>query len=384
MADPNLAAIRNSIEEHTAHWISENMESTSRAVITIPVVVHVVYNTSSENISDAQVISQITALNEDYSGQNSDVGDVPGVWTNLVADSEIQFALAERTPNGFETDGITRTQTDVTDWNGSDNVKYTSLGGHDAWPNTMYLNIWVCNIGGGLLGFAYPPGFNPELDGVVVGYRFFGTEGPNLHNTYDLGRTATHEVGHYLNLDHPWGPGGTNTNCNASDQVADTPVQEEWNYSCETFPHVSCSNGPNGDMFMNYMDYSDDDCLVFFTNGQKARMLAILNGIRSALKTSNGLTPPMVGIQESVLGGALLVYPNPSDAVLNIQLDRMQNAISDIRILDVSGRKVKVENGILLGPSAHRMDVSQLSKGIYILEVESNNERVTRRINIIE
>ncbi|MDP6909697.1 MAG: M43 family zinc metalloprotease, partial [Flavobacteriales bacterium] len=326
--------------------------------------------------------SQIDVLNEDYRAQNSDLSDVPGVWNNLIADCEIQFALAERTPNGFETNGITRTETTVTNWNGSDNVKYTSLGGHDAWPNTMYLNIWVCNIGGGLLGYAYQPGINPSLDGLVIGYRFFGTEG-NISSTYNLGRTATHEIGHYFNLDHLWGPGGTNTNCNASDYVSDTPVQEDANYGCETFPHVSCSNGPNGDMFNNFMDYGDDDCVIFFTEGQKSRMLAALNGPRSALKTSNGLTPPGVGIEDHELAGSLLVYPNPSKDVVRIQLDQGNGVISDIRMMNLLGESIIEETNVKLGSAAHALDVSQLPAGVYVLEINSDKERISRKINIL-
>ncbi len=381
--NPALSSVRNDIQEFTERWIEDNQENNERVVYTIPVVVHVIYESSSENISDAQIISQIDVLNEDYRRQNSDLAYVPSVWNNLIADCEIQFALAVRTPNGYETNGITRTQTTVTNWNGSDDVKYTSLGGHDAWPNTEYLNIWVCNIGSGLLGFAYQPGINADLDGLVIGYRFFGTEG-NVSSSYNLGRTATHEIGHYFNLDHPWGPGASNSNCSASDNVSDTPVQEDANYGCETFPHVSCGNGPNGDMFNNFMDYGDDDCVIFFTEGQKARMLAALNGPRAALKTSNGLTPHDVGIDHHQLAGSLLVYPNPSNNVIHIQLDQGMGVRSDIKMLNLLGELIMEETNVNLDFAAHRLDVSELPAGVYILEISTDKERISRKINIIE
>lgn len=385
--NPELAATRASIQEFTERWVAENPGKTDRAVVTIPVVVHVVYSSAAQNISDAQVQSQIDILNEDYRAMNADVADVPSVWTNLVADCEIQFGLAQQDPDGFLSNGITRTETTTTNWNGSDDVKYTSLGGRNGWPPSDYLNIWVCNIGSGLLGYAYQPGITPaSLDGIVIGYRFFGNIG-NLSSSYNLGRTTTHEIGHYFNLDHLWGPGGTNTNCNASDNVADTPVQLEPNYGgsnggCTEFPHISCNNGPNGDMANNFMDYQDDDCLNFFTNGQRARMLAALNGPRAGLKTSDGLTPGIIGINESVLSKALSIFPNPANEQLYISLERAADASTDIRLLDLSGRLVRQETKVQLGISAYRMDVSELMAGTYVLQLNSEHESVSRKIHI--
>jgi hypothetical protein len=383
-SDPQLETVRSQIEEASQRWIVENENDLSgRAVETIPVVVHLVYKTSSQELSDAQIQSQIDVLNEDYSGTNPDVGGVPGVWTNLVANTEIQFALATCDPDGYHTNGITRTETTISNWNGSDNVKFTHLGGHNAWPADDYLNIWVCNIGGGLLGFAYQPGVNDNIDGVVIGWQYFGYDSQS--STYDLGRTATHEIGHYFNLDHLWGPGGVNSDCNASDFVSDTPVQEEPNYGCNnSFPHVSCNNGPNGDMFNNYMDYGNDDCLIFFSNGQKSRMLSALNGPRSLLKSSNGLNSCPVGIEDHILESSLQIYPNPSSQYINIQSDQADNILSQIRILDMAGREILVQPNIRLGYAAIQLDVSELSKGTYVLEISSENEHVSRKINILD
>lgn len=382
-SDASLAATRQSIENFTQRWTAENSDQTNRAVITIPVVVHVVYKTSAQNISTAQIQSQIDVLNEDYRAMNADISGVPSVWTNRVADCEIQFALAEQDPNGYWSDGITRTETSVSDWGGSDDVKFTSQGGHDAWPNTDYLNIWVCNIGSGLLGYAYQPGISASLDGVVIGYRYFGRTG-SLAASYDEGRTATHEIAHYLNLDHLWGPGGQNTNCNADDGVSDTPKQEGPNYGCNhSYPEETCGTGANSDMFNNYMDYGNDDCLFFFTEGQKTRMLAALNGPRSAIKDSEGLIPGMVGIEETLLTSSLALYPNPTNGVINIRLDREQNVQSQIRIIDLSGRVV-YDQSLVLSNANFVLNLNELSAGIYVLQLSSENQTVSRKINIID
>ncbi|MCF8463497.1 MAG: T9SS type A sorting domain-containing protein [Flavobacteriales bacterium] len=383
-ADPQLELVRQDIESFTERWVEEHANDAHRAVITIPVVVHVVYKTAAQNISDEQIQSQIDVLNEDYRALNADVSGVPSVWTSRVADCEIQFALAAQDPDGFLTNGITRTETTVSDWGGSDNVKYTSQGGKNAWPNTDYLNIWVCNIGSGLLGYAYQPGINAALDGVVIGYRYFGRIG-SLSASYDEGRTTTHEIAHYLNLDHLWGPGGSNASCTADDGVSDTPKQTDPNYGCNTtFPHLTCgSSSVNSDMFNNYMDYGNDDCLFFFTNGQKARMLAALNGPRAAILDSEALIPGEVGIDDQLLS-ALSIYPNPSTGIVSIRLDKGVNTLTDIRVLDISGRTVFTQSSVNLSSANHAIDLSELSAGTYVLQLSSSNGSASKRINIID
>jgi Pregnancy-associated plasma protein-A len=248
-------------------------------LVQIPVVVHVVYRTQTDNISKAQVESQIAALNRDYSAKNPDKANVPAVWAGSVTDTGIQFALAATDPIGAATDGITRTQTQAQSFSANDSVKSAATGGADPWPTDKYLNIWVCTLGGGLLGYAQFPGGPPPTDGVVILNTAFGTTG-TATAPFDAGRSATHEVGHWLNLRHIW---GDTEDCSGSDFVDDTPKQQLPNYGKPAFPHVSCTNGPNGDMFMNYMDYVDDAAMVMFTTGQVARMHATLAGPRSQL-----------------------------------------------------------------------------------------------------
>jgi len=262
--------------------IGRAMPTAKAGPITIPVVVHVVYNNASENISVAQVDSQIKALNRDYQAKNTDKSKVPVVWNGLVADVKIKFELATKDPKGNSTDGITRTKTAETSFGTDDGVKSSATGGIDAWPTDKYLNIWVCNLGEGLLGYAQFPGGPAATDGVVILNIGFGTVG-TAAAPYNLGRTTVHEVGHWLNLNHIW---GDTNDCSGTDHVDDTPKAQLPNYGKPKFPHVSCNNGPDGDMFVNYMDYVDDGAMLMFTPGQVARMYATLAGPRKSIATS--------------------------------------------------------------------------------------------------
>jgi hypothetical protein len=293
--DPTYEQTLQQLEDFTAHFIEEGGGAgNGRAVITIPVVVHVVYNTSAQNVSDAQIQSQINILNQDFRKLNSDWTVTPSVFQGLVADCEINFCMAQRDPNGNATNGIVRKQTTVTSFSTNDAVKKSAQGGDDAWPSGSYLNLWVCNLSGGVLGYAQFPGGPAATDGVVITYTGFGNTG-TAAAPFNKGRTATHEVGHWLNLYHIWGDDGTS--CTGTDNCGDTPNQADENYGCPAFPAVSCSNGPNGDMFMNYMDYTDDACMFMFTAGQKARMQALFaaGGLRASLATSLGCTAPSGG-----------------------------------------------------------------------------------------
>jgi len=258
----------------------------------IPVVVHVVWSTLIENISAAQVASQIDVLNADFAKRNPDAESVPSVWRDAVGDARIAFKLADRDPDGAATSGITRTSTRVASFGDDDAMKSAASGGADAWPADRYLNIWVCHLKD-LLGYAQFPGGPVQTDGVVIDYRAFGTTG-TAEAPFNLGRTATHEVGHWLNLFHIWGDNGTG--CTGTDQVDDTPNQAGPNTGVPIFPHITCDNGPNGDMFVNFMDYVDDRCMVMFTGGQVERIHSTLDEARSSFSEEGKPHPdPTVG-----------------------------------------------------------------------------------------
>ncbi len=290
---PELKQERAELEKFTQKWITENRFSQkSDGVVTIPVVIHVVWRNSVENISDEQIASQIAILNEDFRLKNS-IANVPNEFRALIADIEVEFCLASYDPNNRETNGITRTQTTINEIgikpevNGRFPIYFDDLGGKGSWDTDKYLNIWVCELDedGDLLGYASSPSTAPyPEDGVVIDYRYFGDIGTATNSfPNQLGRTATHEVGHYFNLEHVWGPGGGG--CAVDDFVDDTPTQETYYFGCPKHPQVSCNTN---DMFMNFMDYVNDDCMAMFSNGQKLRMLAALNGPRNGLLNSNG------------------------------------------------------------------------------------------------
>jgi hypothetical protein len=289
----NNPALRQEIERIEEHTRKFAQISHDRAVITIPVVVHVVWYNSAQNISDAEIQSQIDVLNADFRRTNADAGNTPAAFLGVAADCEINFCMAEQDPSGNATNGIQRRQTTVNGFSTNDNVKFYNSGGLDIWDRDKYLNIWVCNLSNGLLGYAQFPGGPANTDGVVCDYLYFGTI--NSSPPFDKGRTATHEVGHWLNCYHIWGDDGSS--CSGSDQVSDTPNQADEHYGCPSFPQVSCSNGPNGDMFMNYMDYTDDACMNIFSTGQKNRMQSLFSagGARVALASSPGCEPGSSG-----------------------------------------------------------------------------------------
>src|SRR5215211_5464116 len=228
---PSYRANQLRIDEFTERSLRTGAaQRAMRRLITIPVVVHVVYNKAAENITKSQINSQITVLNRDYRATNPDKSNVPAAWQSLVSDSKVEFKLAARDPKGKQTDGITRTKTNVSAFGADDSVKKASQGGVAAWPATKYLNIWTCNLGGGLLGYAQFPGGPSSTDGVVVLYSSVGSvSSPGTATPYHLGRTATHEVGHWVNLYHIW---GDDSACNADDNVSDTPKQKAENYGC--------------------------------------------------------------------------------------------------------------------------------------------------------
>jgi hypothetical protein len=310
-ADPTLEARMADLERQTQQWVADHPDQRTAAVITVPVVFHVVYNTSAQNISDAQCQYQLAQLNADYARTNSDAGNTPAAFQSVAANTQVQFCLAVRDPNGNATSGIIHKQTSSSSFSSNDNVKHNSTGGDDAWAAGSYLNIWTCNFSGGLLGYAQFPGGPASTDGVAILYSSVGSIAhPGTEPSYNLGRTATHEIGHWLDLHHIWG----DSNC-GNDLVSDTPTQQTSNFGCPNFPHKTCGNTTNGDMFMNYMDYTDDNCMNIFTAGQTTRITAALNGARSTIQSSMGCTP--VGGGCNVPSGLNASSVTSSSATLN-------------------------------------------------------------------
>lgn len=256
-ADPTLAIRMNQIEEFT-----QNAILTKRLVngkIEIPVVFNVLYRTTAENITTAQLQSQIDILNKDFNALNSDYNTPNNPYSSVRANVGITFVL----------DQVVRKATSKTSWGTNDAMKKTSSGGLAAISPTTKLNFWVCTIGGGILGYAQFPGGASATDGVVCDSKYVGNTGTATY-PFNLGRTATHEIGHWMNLRHIWG----DATC-GSDSVSDTPTHNAANSGVPAVGHRSTCSGTPLEMYMNYMDYTDDRGMYMFSTGQKSRMSAI-------------------------------------------------------------------------------------------------------------
>jgi hypothetical protein len=258
-ADASLRDRMNAIEAFTERFAQNpDAQRLVNGVIEIPVVVNVLYRTSAQNISQAQIQSQIDVLNEDFSATNSDYNKTSTYNTVKSGNIAIRFVL----------DQVIRRQTNKSSWGTNDAMKRASQGIAPTSPTTK-LNLWVCNLGGGILGYAQFPGGNPATDGIVVDDNACGRTG-TAAAPFNKGRTATHEVGHWMNLRHIWG----DATC-GNDQVGDTPVHNTANYGCPAAGHRSTCSGQPVEMTMNYMDYTDDACMYMFSAGQETRMLAV-------------------------------------------------------------------------------------------------------------
>lgn len=348
-------------------------------LIRIPVVIHVLYNTAEQNISDEQIKSQINILNNDFGKKNNDTTLIPAAFAPLSSDCRIQFALATSDPTGRTTNGIVRIKTNRSTWNQDDQMKFSVSGGSDAWDSRSYLNIWVCNLTKTILGYSTFPGAAPEKDGVVIRTDVFGIN-RNNHTTYNKGRTTTHEVGHWLNLKHLWG----DTDC-GDDGVADTPPQKTYNSGCPSFPQISaksCNPLSTGDMFMNFMDFTDDGCMHMFTAGQKERIHRLFepSGARESLVYSKGLhivseqTAPSASNTDGNF--KLILSPNPANAYTTLRLSNQTLPQGcTYSIYDLTGRPV-----IQAQLTGNTISTKQLPSGIYLLKLRMGGQLLVTKL----
>lgn len=351
--------------------VASGRDTLNNEVIVVPVVIHVLYNNSTQNISDAQVLSQIKSLNDDYRRFNADAEKTPIPFQSVAADTRIVFCLAKVDPNGRYTTGIIRKYTKEQLWLSDDEMKFSSKGGDDGWDSKKYLNIWVCNLFGRTLGYAVLPGGPAESDGVVIQYNVFGATG-TLNPEFSKGRTTTHEIGHWLGLKHLWG----DAQC-GDDGIDDTPQQQTNNTYCPSFPHTSsCSVDGNGDMFMNYMDFTDDECMNMFTAGQKSKMRSqfAAGNPRNSFLSSNvcdsslAQAGPLPG--DSTVGQKLdiAVYPNPFANEVTIKSENPKELIGKtVRMYDVTGKLFVTQ---ILQSQKTVISLTKLPAGIYFLKIE--------------
>lgn len=395
--------------EEFENWLTEKIQqqkamrtNSTNAVLKIPVVVHVIHNGdavgNNENISLAQVQSQIDVLNQDYRR----MVDTPGWNDNAVgADTEIEFCLAQTDPDGNLTDGVDRVNLGQTNWGSSDSDQTIDEIDSDVkpetiWDPTKYMNIWTVNYHPEceLLGYAQFPNTNivggigvgngpANTDGVVIGYKYFGSKtiypqgNYEPSNTYVYGRTTTHEVGHFLGLLHIWGDNSScsvNTDDSNKDYCPDTPASTTAHYNCGTFN--TCPSSSGNDMVENYMDYSNDACMNVFTQDQKERMVAVLNNAtrRKSLTTSTVCQAPNSGIEDFGTLNALYLYPNPAQTVVSISGadGDLPDGFTLYNSLGQVIATVKVN-----GTADLTINTSAYANGVYLIKVDKGNSSKT-------
>lgn len=361
----------------------------------IPVVVHVVYNTPDQNIPDSTIQKQIELLNLDFKRQNADTINMRTDFEIVKGNPNIKFVLAQIDPDGNPSTGITRTSTSIEtfadiglisgNFEGLERIKSTADGGSDAWDTERYLNIWVGNMAlfgqTFLLGYAsppaglpnWPPGSIPNIvDGVVLQFDAVGDNNPNQIDfgagpQNALGRTATHEVGHYLGLRHIWGDG----DCNEEDGIDDTPnADAQSDFDCDSIKN-SCVDNIQGfdlpDMIENYMDYSAETCQNSFTQGQVDLMRSVLENQRFDLVNDN---PANVTFYEL----AANIYPNPVSASLTVEVGF--GKATNYEVIDIRGKSIM--NG-LLNSETNTIDCSMLQKGSYFVRLFNSGVPVTTK-----
>lgn len=384
----------NEVFNRAKHNESQNRET----IYTIPIVVHVIYNTNSENVHDSVIFNQIQILNDSYGYTNSDTINLRDTFRTIVGPTNIQFELATIGPDGNPTTGITRTETDITefgdfgfftgDMSGLERIKSTIDGGQDPWDQSRYLNIWVADMSlsgiTALLGYATPPtnlsnwpsgSTDGMSDGVVIQYQAFGSNNPAPLPDFDVeGKTCVHEVGHYLGLRHIWGDG----DCSQQDGIDDTPnatANSQEITNCDTLNNTCTDNiGVLGDlpnMQENYMDYSPETCQNAFTLGQAELMRSVIETERWELIDNY----PVLGISNNDQA-EIKVFPNPSNGKIKI------SGLSDNNTVELYSNNGRLINSYL--SEKNEITLNDLVSGVYFLRISNAKNTTTKKIIILD
>lgn len=333
------------------------------AIITIPVVVHILYHTQDEKISDAIVQSQLDVLNACFRRKNSDAVNTPERFKSVAADFGIEFRLATTDSRHRATSGIIRKYTPIEKWKMEDKMKFNNTMGDDAWDPSSYLNIWVCKLDR-LAGYASFPGGEKNKDGLVIDFAAFGSAGSD--GSYSMGKTAVHEIGHWLGLKHLWG----DDYC-GDDGVDDTPKQAAPTVGCPKNIRITCGSSPNGDMYMNYMDFTSDACTNMFSIGQKNRVRALFQpgGSRYSFLVSKGLNTPLIFEipvpEEDPKWLKPQLFPNPASSVLTLDLSYDSRWIGKpLQIINLNGQNLMQ---MTINSKIQTIDIKKFPSGVYIL-----------------
>ena len=382
-ADPNFAKKVNEARKKVSAYKASDQNKGKPISITIPIVVHVVYNTAEENISDEQVQSQIDVMNEDFTASNSDYNNYDAGYRVVKGDLNIQYCLTQ----------VIHKQTKHNNFPLNDAMKFTKRGGSDAVDPMHKLNIWVCDIGDSYLGYAYLPGtISANRFGVVCHYKAFGRGSQyNLYSEYNLGRTVTHEIGHCFSLEHIWG----DAVC-GDDFVDDTPLQNAPNFGCPGEGHLSTCTGTPLEMWMNYMDYTYDKCMYFFSDGQSARadyFLANDGQLNSII--NSGCTVPVTTAKEFITSASsknniskinakqFSIYPTITSGQFVLSIDNKKAGNAEIFIFNETGALVMKQHVFIAeGNAVNNLNAGKLPNGAYILQLNQAGVKSTGKFII--
>jgi hypothetical protein len=391
-SDPGLEAKMLLLEKQTQEWISHNYKRSDNPVITIPVVVHILWNTKEQNISNQRVIDQIAITNRDLAGLNY---HSMGVFSpTLKANTGIQLCLARKRPDGTPTDGIERAYTSVASFSMDNTMKHTSSGGLDGWDPTRYFNIWVCNLfyddGSGYVysGYGQYPGSGINATyGAVIRYGAFGPSDSTYYR--GNGGCTTHEIGHCLSLYHIWGD--DTVSCRGSDACPDTPNQAGRTTGIHTgFLTDACSPSSPGVMYMNFMDYSDDIVYANFTPGQTARIQALFAspyGLLLSLAGSDACMPP-TSIETPAVQASpeFFLFPNPAKEQTTVTYTLMEPGTMSWTITNILGIEMAgIKDDQMHAPGTYsiQFDAGNLPRGPSYLTMRTGRFTETRKLLII-
>ena len=373
----------------------------------IPVVFHVLYNKTAENINDSSIYSQLKELNDAFRKRNKDTSRIRAIFKPIAADVKIQFVLATVDPQGNASSGITRTYTNKTTFAANQfgtyttNMKYSVNGGKDAWDPTAYLNFWICNMEfpnyfGIVYGFATPPTNAPNWNGtgatkdtnsmesgVVLHYKIVGRNNPLAPIKYVEGKAAIHEVGHYLGLRHVWGDGTNTTGCTVDDGIFDTPNCRAQNASCSAPIPNTCTDASNDkpDQTENYMDYALDGCAGMFTQQQAFMMRFVLNKLRTGLPYRmvkyDTIAEPIAPLE------GLKLFPNPlqSGDNFSLQISGTSKQYFGVSIIDAAGKEV-IQRSVKAN-LVHSMETSGLAQSVYFVIIRDQDGKIIYREKLL-
>ncbi len=398
-------AFQNMMQKHQQFSNNEKVS----VVYNIPIIFHIIHTGqavgSGYNLSLTQINSQISRLNADYRKLNTDFSTycTQAGLASKAADCEITFCAAKVGPTGnvLTEPGVDRFLVSSKGWT---NPPYTASSTYlentvkagSSWDPTKYFNVWVTELSGGVLGYAQfpsiPAGTSPvtdmvgqggaaNTDGVVVNYLNLGVSGA-ANAPYNLGRTLTHESGHWLGLWHIWGDDGTA--CSGTDYVTDTPNQAGENYTCPTTNGAvvtdGCTAASPGVLYQNYMDYSDDKCMVMFTTGQKARMQAVMASCPRRLSLNTSTVCTITGVEENVSNINMEIYPNPTSGELYVDITTVDVQDFTISVVNTLGQTVKEVKQVQSNGGKIKIDLSDKNTGIYFVTVKSKTASKVKRV----